>query len=187
MVVPTGLYTATLKVGGKSFPQTVTVVPDPRVPVSQAALVAQLQLQQQMVAGLGTTYAAVHYLDALSAALADRTKATEGKPGAAEIGAAIKTLDGAVTTLESGPAGFGVAHRDLGRRINDQVVGDAQPDASIIAGVDAPCHAIDAALGDLRTLQASTIVPLNALLAKAGLAALPAWTPAAERVCHEAR
>jgi photosystem II stability/assembly factor-like uncharacterized protein len=178
MVVP-GTYTATLKVGGKSFTQTVTVVPDPRVPVSQAALVAQFQLQQRMVAGLGTTYEAVHYLDALSAALADRTKAAEGQPGAAEIAAAIKTLDGAVTTLESGPAGFGVAHRDLGRRMNDQVVGDAQPDPNIIAGVDAPCHSIDAAIGGLRTLQASTIAPLNALLAKAGLAALPSWTPPA--------
>ncbi|HEY6356919.1 MAG TPA: hypothetical protein VIX35_01665, partial [Vicinamibacterales bacterium] len=63
--------------------------------------------------------------------------------------------------------------------MNDQVVGDAQPDPSIIAGVDAPCQSIDAAIGGLRTLQTSTIVPLNALLAKAGLAALPSWTPPA--------
>jgi hypothetical protein len=150
-----------------------------RVPVSQAALVAQFQLQQRMVAGLGTTYEAVNYLDALTAAIANRKTAAAGTAGAAEITAAIQTVEAAIAPLESGPSGFGPAHRDLGRRINDQVVGDQPPTASIIAGVDAPCHAIDASIAQLRTLQASQIAPLNALLSKAGLAALPTWAPPA--------
>jgi photosystem II stability/assembly factor-like uncharacterized protein len=178
LVVP-GTYTATLKVDGKSYAQPFTVVPDPRVAVSQAALVAQFQLQQRMVAGLSTTYDAVNYINKLSAALADRAKTAEGKPGATEIAAAIKTLDAALASLETGPTGFGTAHRDLGRRLNDQVVGDEGPNASITAGVDAPCQAIDTSLGQLRNLQTSQIAPLNALLSKASLAALPAWTPPA--------
>jgi photosystem II stability/assembly factor-like uncharacterized protein len=178
MVVP-GTYTATLRVGGRSYAQSFAVTPDPRVAVSQAALVAQFQLQQRMVAGLATTHDGVNYLDGLAAALAARTKDVDGKPGAAGIVSAIKAIDAAITPLNSGPAGFGPAHRDLGRRLNDQVVGDQQPTPSIVAGVDAPCKAIDAALGEVRTLQASKIAPLNALLAKAGLAALPSWTPPA--------
>jgi photosystem II stability/assembly factor-like uncharacterized protein len=178
LVVP-GTYSATLKVDGKSYAQTFTVVPDPRVPVSQAALVAQFQLQQRMVAGLGTTYEAVNYLDALTAAIANRKTAAAGTAGAAEITAAIRAVEAAIMPLESGPSGFGPAHRDLGRRINDQVVGDQPPTASIIAGGDAPCHAIDASIAQLRSLQASQIAPLNALLSKAGLAALPTWAPPA--------
>ena len=178
LVVP-GPYTATLKVDGKSYAQTVTVVPDPRVSASQAALVAQFQLQQRMVAGLSTTHDGVNYLDRLTAALAARAKEAEGKSGAAEIVAAIKSLTTTVSTLETGPDGLGTAHRDLGRRLNDQTVGDQQPTQSIIAGVDAPCRSIDTTLAALRTLQTSTIAPLDAMLAKAGLAALPAWTPPA--------
>jgi photosystem II stability/assembly factor-like uncharacterized protein len=176
LVVP-GTYTATLKVNGRSYSQPVTVVPDPRVPASQAALVAQFQLQQRMVAGLSTTYDAVNYLERLTAALAARAKDADGKPGAAEIAAAIKALNAAATTLETGPDGFGPAHRDLGRRLNDQVVGDEPPTPGIIAGVDAPCRSIDAAIAVLRTLQSSTVAPLDAMLAKAGLAALPPWAP----------
>jgi hypothetical protein len=176
LVVP-GTYTATLKVNGQSYSQPVTVVPDPRVPVPQAALVAQLQLQQRMVAGLSTTYDGVNYLDRLVAALAARAKDADGKSGAPEIVAAIKTLTAAVAPLETGPDGLGTAHRDLGRRLNDQTVGDQQPTQSIIAGVDAPCRSIDTTLAALRALRTSSIAPLDAMLAKAGLAALPAWTP----------
>jgi len=154
-------------------------VPDPRVPVSQAALVAQVQLQRRMVAGLTTTYDAVRYLESLAAALADRAKSAEGKPGAAEIGAAIPKLTAAATALDTGPDGFGIPHRDLGRRLNDQVVGDQAPTPNIVEGVDAPCRAIDAASRSLQVLQTSQIAPLNAMLTKAGLAALPAWTPPA--------
>ncbi len=162
-------------------------MPDPRAPVlAGAALVAQLQLQQRMVAGLSTTFDAVNYLERLTAALAARAKDAEGKTGAVEIGAAIKAINVVVTTLETGPAGLGPAHRDLGRRLNDQVVGDEQPTPSIVAGVDAPCVAsIDAAIVGLRTLQSSTIAPLDALLAKTGLASAARAGAAAERVCRE--
>jgi hypothetical protein len=176
LVVP-GTYTATLKVNGRSYAQPFTVVADPRVPVSQAALVAQSQLQQRMVAGLTTTFEGVNYLERLIAALAARTKEADGKAGAAEIASAVKSLTAAATALETGPDGLGPAHRDLGRRLNDQVVGDQMPTASIVAGVDAPCRSIDAALVALRTMHTSSVAPLDAKLAAVGLAPLPAWTP----------
>jgi len=79
---------------------------------------------------------------------------------------------------------LGAAHRDLARRLNDQLVGDIQPTASVIAGVDGPCHAIDAALDGLRRLETTTVVELSAMLTRAGLMALPAWTPPAGPACE---
>src|SRR4029078_13405038 len=45
-----------LPVNGQPFTQPLTVVQDPRVTVTPAALTAQFKLHQRMVAGLGATY-----------------------------------------------------------------------------------------------------------------------------------
>ncbi len=86
MVLP-GTYTAKLAVNGRSYTQPVTVVPDPRVPASPAALAAQFHLQQRMVAGITATYHAVNYLDQLRAELAARAAESAGKPARGAIGA----------------------------------------------------------------------------------------------------
>ena len=75
------------------------------------------------------------------------------------------------------------AHRDLGRRLNDQLVADVQPTPSVIAGVDEPCAGIDTALATLRRLQTTNVAELNTLLKGAGLDALPAWTPPSAPAC----
>jgi hypothetical protein len=182
MVLP-GTYTAKLTVNGQSYTQPVTVTPDPRVNVPAAGLAAQFQLQQRMVAGIAATYHGFNYIQQLRAALATRNTAAASTAAAAQIAAAVKTLDAALAPIASGPAGFGTAHRDLGRRLNDQLVGDVQPTASVVAGVDAPCRAIDAALDGLRTLQAANVAEIDAILARANLSALPAWTPPAAPAC----
>ncbi len=171
MVLP-GTYTAKLTVNGRSYSEPITVVADPRVPVPATALAAQFQLQQRMVAGITVTYDAFKYVEKLRAALA-----------APQIASAAQTLDASLATLANGPAGLGTAHRDLERRLNDMLVGDVQPTPSVIAGVDGPCRAIDAMLDNLRRLQSTNAVELNALLAKANLPALPAWTPPAAPSC----
>ena len=84
----------------------------------------------------------------------------------------------------TGPAGFGIAHRDLARRLNDQLVADMEPTSSVVAGVDGPCRAIDAALETLRRLQAANLSALNAMLARGSMGALPAWTPPAAPACE---
>ena len=178
MVLP-GTYTATLTVNGRSNTQPVTIVADPRVPVPAAALAAQFQLQQRMVAGIGATYRAFNHIQELRGALGARTTQANNAP----IATAGQALDAALNQIASGPAGLGVAHRDLGRRLNDQLVGDVQPTASVVAGVDAPCRAIDTALDGLRKLESTRVVELNTMLARAGLAALPAWTPSAGPAC----
>ncbi len=182
MVLP-GTYTATLTVNGQSYTQPVTIVPDPRVNVPAAGLAAQFQMQQRMVAGIAATYHGFNDIQQLRAALATRNTAAATTAAAAQIATAVKTLDAALALIASGPAGLGTAHRDLGRRLNDQLVGDVQPTASVVAGVDAPCRAIDTAFRSLRALQAANVAELNAILARANLGALPAWTPPAAPAC----
>jgi photosystem II stability/assembly factor-like uncharacterized protein len=182
MVLP-GIYTAKLIVNGRSYTQPITVVQDPRITVPPAALAAQSRLQQRMVAGLGATYHGVTYLQELRAALATRTTQAAGKPEAAQISTAVQTLDAALAPLASGPTGFGIAHRDLGRRLNDMLVADFAPTASVIAGVNGPCDAIDRAVDALRRLQSTSVAELNVTFARAGLAVLPPWTPPAAPAC----
>ena len=182
MVLP-GTYTVKLTVDGRSYTQPVTVVPDPRVTIAASALAAEFRLQQRMVAGIAATYLAVNHIQSLRAALAIRTAEAANNAAGAQIATAVKALDAALATFETGPTGLGVAHRDLGRRLNDLLVGDVEPTPSVIAGVDRPCKAIDAALDGLRRLEATSVAELNATLASAGLAVLPAWTPPATPAC----
>jgi hypothetical protein len=175
MVLP-GTYAATLTVNGQRSTQPLTVVQDPRITVSAAALATQFRLQQRMVAGISATYHAVTYIHQLRAALAVHTKEAAGTGSAAQLATSAAALDEALAALETVPDGFGVAHRDLGRRLNDMLVADFEPTPSVIAGVDGPCTAIDRALSALRALQ-PRFTDLNAALTRAGLPALPAWTP----------
>jgi hypothetical protein len=182
-MVPPGAYTATLTVNGRTFAQPLTVVADPRVAVPAAALAAQFQLQQRMVAGIRATYEAFNYVQNLRAVLAKRTTEAAGNAAAAPIGTAVQALDAALEQLTSGPAGLGVAHRDLGRRLNDMLVGDVQPTASVVAGVDGPCRAIDTALDGLRRLETTRLAELNPMLARVGLQPLPEGRPPAGTAC----
>jgi len=154
MVLP-GTYTAKLTVNGRSYTQPFDVVADPRVQVDAAGLAAQFRLQQRMVAGITATYNAFNFLQQVRPAVA-------GQP-----------IETALLEITNGPAGVGVAHRDLARRLNDMLVGDAEPTPSIVAGVDTPCRAIDAAFDRLRQLQA----------ANPGVAQLSGWKPPAAPAC----
>ncbi len=159
MVVP-GSYTAKLTVDGTSYTQPITVTADPRIPITPAALDAQFHLQQRMVAGIAATYHAVNHVQALRAAIA--------KLGGGAADPALKALDAALTPLDGSAGTFGLAHRDLALRLNDQLVADAQPTASIVAGVDTPCAAIDKGLDALRALDLSALNSLKDV---------PRWTP----------
>jgi len=170
MVLP-GTYTATLTTGGRTYTRKFIVVRDPRVTASPAALAAQFRLQQRMVAGLTASYEGVNYVVALRAALAARSEQA-GNAASTSIASAARTLDTELASLITN--GFGIVHRDLGRRYSDQFIADAMPTPSVVAGVDEPCKQLDATNASLAKLQATGIAALNAQLASAGLGALPA-------------
>jgi len=184
MVLP-GTYTVKLTVNGRGYTQPVTVVPDPRVTIAASALAAEFRLQQRMVAGIAATYLAVNHIQSLRAALAIRKTEAANNAAAAQVSTAVQTLDTALAPFATGPSGFGVAHRDLARRLNDLLVGDVEPTPSVIAGVEGPCKAIDSALDGLRRLEATSVAELNVTLSRAGLAVLPTWTPPAAPACGQ--
>ncbi len=157
MVLP-GTYTVTLTAGGLTASQPVTVVQDPRIDVPQAALEAQFDLQRRMVAGITTTYDAVNYVDAIHAAI---EKVRAGSKNAAELDALEKTLG----PLTGSSGVFGLAHRDLSRRLNDQLIADMAPPPNIVAAVDGPCKSVEEGLTAIRSIQAAA--------SKLGL---PTWT-----------
>jgi hypothetical protein len=163
MVLP-GTYTVKLTANGHTSTQPLVVVQDPRITITPAALAAQFRLQQRMVAGLAATYHAMNYIQKVRATLAARTG--DG---------AVQALDSALASLAGGPAGFGIAHRDLGRRLSDQLVADMEPTPSVVAGVDVPCASIDKALDELRRLQSSASAQANA--------GLPPWTAPTAPAC----
>jgi photosystem II stability/assembly factor-like uncharacterized protein len=182
MVVP-GTYTAKLTVDGQTSSQTITVAQDPRISVPEADLRAQFHLQQRMVAGLDVTYHAITYVQQVRDAIADRVKRASGTSQAQPIATAAHAIDGALAPLAASAGPLGIAHRDLGRRINDQLIGDAKPTASVIAGVDVPCQSIDTALETLRKLQAGQLADFDTTLKRAGLEALPTWAPPTAPAC----
>jgi len=171
MVLP-GKYVATLTVDGRRYSRPLTIVRDPRVNVSAAALAAQFRMQQRMVAGLTGSYGGVNRIQMLRGALVARSEEANGRAGAAEIVSTAKTLDAALESLATSE--FGIVHRDLGRRYSDQFIADAAPTASVLAGVDEPCKQLDRANESLRKLESTSIVALNVLLRSAGLPALSA-------------
>jgi photosystem II stability/assembly factor-like uncharacterized protein len=182
MVLP-GTYTATLTVDGRRYTQPIAVVQDPRVTVPAAALAAQFRLQQRMVAGIAVTQRAVTYIQQVRAALAAQIQGASGSAADSQMTTDARALDTAIAPLETGPDGFGIAHRDLGRRLNDMLVADFEPTPSVVAGVDGPCRSIDGALDKLRRLQTTSIAALNASLKQAGLTAMPVWSPPAAPAC----
>jgi photosystem II stability/assembly factor-like uncharacterized protein/cbb3-type cytochrome oxidase cytochrome c subunit len=181
-LVPPGKYLAKLKVAGQTYTRDVTVVPDPRVPATQADLVAQLRQEQRMTAGLARSHDAFSQIQKLESALAQTSAPTAGKPGADQIFAAMKALDDGVAGSQ---AEIGNANRDLGRYLVDMEVGDGVPSMTVVAAIDGACRNIDSAMTEIRHL-AGTIAQLNVLLKQAQLPAVPAWTPPTGPACGEA-
>lgn len=177
MVLP-GSFSATLTVNGQSVTQPVNVVQDPRMTVPTAGLEAQFHLEQRMVAGITVTYHAVTYLDELNDAV---QKLNAGASGGVQT--AVQGLESTLKGISGGSGALGLAHRDLTRRINDQVVADAAPTPSVMTGVDEPCAAIDKALGELRQMESTSLADLNTQLTRAGQKALPTWAPPAAPAC----
>jgi hypothetical protein len=128
-----------------------------------------------MVAGITTTYHAFNHVMALRKAVEANINLAANDSAGQASASEMKALAAALAQLVDGPSGFGTGHRDLARRLNDMLVGDFAPTSSLVAGVDEPCRAIDAALERLRQLETTTIAGLRAKLRSAPQQ-IPAWT-----------
>jgi hypothetical protein len=168
-----GRYQIKLSVNGHTYTRELTVKNDPRSPVSQADLEAQFLAEQQIVNGLSTSYDAYGALQQMRKTLAD----DEGKtPQDASLIAAAKALDKKFVALMDGAGngGFGIANRDLARRLQDLDFGDMRPTASDMAAINQACRQIQEGLAQLDQMRQQDLPALNQMLLAEHL---PALTP----------
>ncbi len=99
-VVP-GRYTIALTADGHTYRQPLVVRPDPRHPVSGAALAAQHRLMEQLRAGVKADHDAVFGLQALHQELTALIAHLANGPKAAPVKAAAARLDAKVLALEN--------------------------------------------------------------------------------------
>lgn len=165
-----GEYEAQLTVGGHTYTQKFTVRNDPRLTIPQSYLVAQLQSEQQMAAGMAASYTSFYDVDSLRKQLATDEQRASGSAVAAQITSAAQELDRQLATVAD--SSFGVVNRDLARHLEDADFGDLLPTKSDLAAITASCKKLDGALAELHRLRTTAIQQFNATLTQAHLAPL---------------
>ena len=176
-IVP-GQYSLVLSVDGKTLRQPLTVSLDPRVHVPPSDLVQQLDAEKNIAAQMSATYDGYEQVHALQETIAERQKslgadATAAKKDAAD---ALKTLsDQAAEVGEGKPAdlGIGPLNRELARFAFMIESGDARPAALLESSVEQSCQNVGKRLGQWRDLNQQKISPVNAVLQKYNMVALP--------------
>jgi len=213
LAVP-GQYEAVLIANGVLMKQPFTISLDPRVHVSQADLVKQLDAGNRITAGLASSYQAYLAIAPIRQAIAARQKdfpghakgeAAEPKqsaqakdtaappsqaPAGKDLADALKDVDKQVEMIQEGTPkapGIGPTHRDLARVSFMIQSGDAAPSQTAESALDESCASLTKNIASWRDLAAQGFAPLNALLAKYNLAPLPApaSVPATADACHE--
>lgn len=165
-----GTYRLKLTVDGVTLTQNLRLVNDPRSAVTPEDLKHQLALERRVMKGLAVTYDAFQQLATVREAVA----ADEGKT-TGTMEASLATFERQLDQLVGGNArgGFGVANRDLGRRMQDLEFGDYSPTPSDAAAVDASCRQIAEAITTLDGLRQQDLPGLNQKLAAVGARPLP--------------
>ncbi len=103
--VAPGHYTVRLTADGRSYSQPLTVRLDPRIHVSEAALQAQLQLEQKLMRAMAASYAGHAAVAALRKRLRRRETALRhslGQPGRKALALRVAQLERQAAQLEGG-------------------------------------------------------------------------------------
>ena len=177
-VVP-GDYQLALTVNGQTYRQTLHVVKDPRVHISQYDYVAQFDLLKQANAGMSVSYDAFTALAPLSDALADRVKSLKSNAQAKGDFKAVEGYEKKFKIIEDGTfvsPGFGGVNSDLTQIVYVEDTGDGRPAESVRTAVAESCQALTKDFDAWRKFDADDLPALNTLLQKYNLAALPAAT-----------
>ena len=137
-IVPPGTYTLVLTVNGETYRQTLTVRQDPRVPVAQADLDAQWELEQKVMQAMKTSYKAYFQAVALQKQAADEAKK--------------KQFDAVIKGTAKVP-GVGPVNRDLARMISSLQSGDVLPSNTVREAIDEKLKALADRLATLEALK----------------------------------
>ena len=149
---------------------------------TQADLVAQLQSERKMTAGMAVSYDAFYQVDRMRKLLALDEGHTTGSAASADVSAAAQALDKRLAVIADG--GFGAANRDLARHLEDADFGDMLPTPSDLAATEASCRQLASAVTEFRELQTTSAPRLNAMLVRARLASLPLDAPVVNAGCE---
>jgi hypothetical protein len=174
-VVP-GDYELALTVNGQTYRQTLHVIRDPRVHISQYDYVAQFDLLRQATAGMSTSYDAFGALAPVQHALADRLKSFQANAQAKDDVKVLEDFNKKFGAIQDGTftsPGFGGANSELTQIIYVEDTGDGRPSESVRASVTQACQAITKSFEAWRKFNADDVPALNTLLQKYKLAALP--------------
>lgn len=177
-VVP-GDYQLALTVNGQTYRQTLHVVKDPRVRVSQYDYVAQFDLLKQMNAGMSTSYDAFTALAPLRDAGADRLKSLKANAQAKGDAKAFEGYSKKFLAIEDGTfaaPGFGGVNSNLTQLVYAADMGDGAPSETMRSATAETCQALAKDFDAWRKFNADDLPAVNTLLRKYNLAALPAAT-----------
>lgn len=177
-LVPPGTYELVLYVEGKSYRQTLTVVPDPRVRSTPADYAAQFDLSHRIWELMDASAAAFQAISPLEAQLAGRKKALPATPSK-EINESIADAEKQIDALETGTRlapGFGMLNRDLGRYLVMVQGGDIAPTESARKSFQFSCESFARNVAAGNKLANETLPALNKLLVAEKLDPL-AYTP----------
>ncbi len=175
MAVP-GKYFVVLTVNGQSYRQPLTIVPDPRVKVPQADLVAQHTTLREISGAMSATYDGFLQLAQLHTAIADRVKTLSPNIQAKDAVDAMQALDKQVTAVSAGSPdelGMGPINREMARLVSMLSGGDARPPQQLQQAVEMSCDQLGKRITQWREINANAIPQVNQLLQKYNLAALP--------------
>jgi photosystem II stability/assembly factor-like uncharacterized protein len=175
-LVAPGEYSLVLTVGGQTYRQPLKVLPDPRVHVSQADLVQQLNTVKNISAQMAATYDGSDQALSLRAAVADRQKSLAANTAAQDTIDALKALGDKAAAVADGSRtelGLGPLNRELARLATMIESGDSRPATPLQAGVDQSCGQVVKRLAQLREMNGQGIQPVNTLLQKYNLKELP--------------
>jgi len=158
LVVP-GHYTIELSAAGHRETRPLTVQPDPRLNASQADLVAQLELADQLTRGLAASYDGYNRLAALRATLAGRVESLgnpkdaegwndpKGKPGKStrDEAAALHAFETRLDAVQNGTSvapGLGLVNREMARLFSMVESADARPSEPLRSSSSVWCDAL---------------------------------------------
>jgi photosystem II stability/assembly factor-like uncharacterized protein len=171
LVVP-GTYEVVLTVDGKTYRQPLVVTLDPRVPVSQADLEAQLDLAKMIDAWMNISYHSYNQVGALRTALVTVAKSlAEGSPAMSAAKALEKELGEIQEGTNTAP-GFGAVNRDVARFVSMIQGSDIRPAKSVIENAAPSCVALKNDLARWRKITRETVPALNQILMQQKLTAL---------------
>ena len=178
-LVAPGEFFVVLSVGGRTYRQPLTVKPDPRVHVSRADLVQQLNTERSIAAQMSISYDGYDQATALRAEIAERQKALAGNTQTKDVTDALKALDEQQAGGQDGDLtelGMGPVNRELARLATMIESGDARPADPLLEGVRQSCQDLVKRLAQWREANSQNIPAVNILLKRYGLAPLPVVT-----------